>query len=494
AKHDSEWQDFTDATSSDWDHEDVAFESAKQILDGLLNLSAIKPWDFRIPVGYALRTQDDFADVFQLSKYRGKHADWKPYIAHILGFDSKLVKLGFDLVEEIEKLKEKIATLKLELGNTDVNLDQIQGLIEIKKEEATSLEESIEKFDFYLQESSINTNLVEEIDEEISKLNLERYSFSSTRRRIMDSLQAEQIQFKPDVAQKLFEEAGVVFPGEVVKEFSDLIRFNKEISEERIEYLKLELEQVNKDLEEVSDKLEELNYQRQMELNFLGETESFSKYREMNRKLLEIKNTLSGMERQRDALLGIREHGRKLKNLNRKREDQIDELQANIDQCGVSKEGRYTRIRSKLANLCERFLGHKALINTFLNNEGNIEVHAEYLDAENQPTSEDEGKSYRQSLCAAYDLAITQVLLEDNFLRFVYLDGLLEGMDDRIKLNMIEVLREFSDLGIQQILTVIDSDLPYTEQGEKFSFEDEEVVLVLHDEGASGRLFRMETW
>ncbi len=51
-----------------------------------------------------------------------------------------------------------------------------------------------------------------------------------------------------------------------------------------------------------------------------------------------------------------------------------------------------------------------------------------------------------------------------------------------------------ADQGIQQVLTVIDSDLPLDRDGEKFSFDYDEIILTLHDEGANGRLFKMETW
>ena len=49
-------------------------------------------------------------------------------------------------------------------------------------------------------------------------------------------------------------------------------------------------------------------------------------------------------------------------------------------------------------------------------------------------------------------------------------------------------------MGIQQIVTVIDSDLPMDESGERFAFRDDEVVLVLHDKDDSGRLFRLPRW
>lgn len=488
-------QDFSEAMDGSWDHENVGFKAGKQILDGLLDLTAIKPWDFRIPVGYALRTQHDFTDVFQLGKHAaGKHRYWKPYVAHILGFDAALVESGYDIEERIDDLEQKIATLKLELGAADVDLDHVRGLIELKEKDISELQAAADEFDFEVNDSAINTELVEQLDRELSELNSRRYGLTRSQKRIIESLQSESIQFRPAAAQKLFEEAGVVFPDGVKKSFDDLIRFNREISQERIEYLKEELVDIGEDLKHVSERIEELNTQRKAELQALSDGDALSKYRELNDRLVGMKNDLASLERQRDALIGIREKEKSKNRLKRKLEDQVEALQNNVDECGTRADGRYLKVRSELAELCSRFLGHKALITTRVNTQGHLDFEAEYLDAESQPTSEDDGKSYKQALCAAYDLALTKVLLPENFIRFVYHDGLLEGMDPRPKRNMLEVLREFADLGIQQILTVIDSDLPLESNGEVFKFDPTEVVRVLHDQGQPGRLFNLEIW
>lgn len=493
-KHSTPRQDFSDAASDVWDHEELGFALGKQVLEGLFELSAIKPWDFRKPIGYALRTQSDFTDVFQLAKHRGKHRDWKPYIAHILGFDAPLVERIYDLAEKIDELKQTIATLRMELGGNDVELDSIRGLIEIKRQDVTKLSSAVEKFDFELQDASINTALVNEMDESIATLNGRRYGLSRTQKKLLSSLEAEQIQFRPEAARKLFEEAGVLFPDQVTKEFDDLIRFNKEISEERIQYLKEELTEINSQLSEVADKLAALNDKRKDELALLGDTDTFSKYRVLNARLVEIKNELASLERQRDALLGIGEHEKSLRGVIREREDQLEVLKADLEKCSANQESRYSHIRTTLADLCEDFIGHKALLASRVNNEGNLDFQAEYLDTFDRATSEDEGKSFKQVLCAGYDLAVARVLLTENFIRFLYHDGLLEGLDDRLKLNCISVLRSSADQGIQQIMTVIDSDLPITTDGERFEFSDDEIVLRLHDDGPSGRLFRMESW
>jgi uncharacterized protein YydD (DUF2326 family) len=49
-------------------------------------------------------------------------------------------------------------------------------------------------------------------------------------------------------------------------------------------------------------------------------------------------------------------------------------------------------------------------------------------------------------------------------------------------------------LGIQPIITLIDTDLPLRLDDAAPVFTDEEIVMLLHDEGEEGRLFRMEAW
>ena len=69
-------------------------------------------------------------------------------------------------------------------------------------------------------------------------------------------------------------------------------------------------------------------------------------------------------------------------------------------------------------------------------------------------------RAISKSLCSLYDLAVAGELLSEDFIRFIYHDGLLEGLDPRVALNILEVLRAYSSRGVQQILTVLDSDLP----------------------------------
>src|SRR5207245_1284210 len=104
------------------------------------------------------------------------------------------------------------------------------------------------------------------------------------------------------------------------------------------------------------------------------------------------------------------------------------------------------------------------------------------------------GFSYGRLLCIAFDLAIMRAYISEPFPHFVFHDGLLETLDDRKKLNLIEVSREYCKLGIQDIVTVIESELPTLHTGKKFRFAPEEITLSLTDEGDNGRLFKMPPW
>jgi uncharacterized protein YydD (DUF2326 family) len=86
-------------------------------------------------------------------------------------------------------------------------------------------------------------------------------------------------------------------------------------------------------------------------------------------------------------------------------------------------------------------------------------------------TSEAQGTTYKKLLCMAFDLSLLIHYSKKSFFRFVYHDGILEGLDDRIKirlLNKVKSICEENDL--QYVLSLIDSDIPTDEKGEKYIF------------------------
>ena len=115
-KHAARHQDFTTLPDSEWDHVEVPFDRAKELLDSILDWRSLNPWHFRKGLGYFLRSQSDFGDVFQLGKFANKHADWKPFLAHILGFDAAIIARHYTKAEELEDKQAKAATIRQEMG------------------------------------------------------------------------------------------------------------------------------------------------------------------------------------------------------------------------------------------------------------------------------------------------------------------------------------------------------------------------------------------
>jgi len=91
-------------------------------------------------------------------------------------------------------------------------------------------------------------------------------------------------------------------------------------------------------------------------------------------------------------------------------------------------------------------------------------------------------------------MAILRAHIDVPFPRFVYHDGVFESLDNRKKENLLGVIRQYADSGLQPIITLIDSDLPIRPDSDDPVFEESEIVLQLHDEGEDGRLFKMPAW
>lgn len=491
--HEKKYQDYTKLENDNWDHYSLPFDKAKVLLDGILDFDVIKGYDFRNPISYALRVQDDFKNVYQLDKFKGKHSAWKPYLAKILGFDDNLVKKSFQLTIESENIKNQIDIIKNELIGTDLTLDKIEGLLLIKQQDEKKLENSITEFDFRLSDTNINKNLVEDIENNIVILNEKRYYLTINKNKIEDSLHENRIIFDPKIAEKLFLEAGIFFSGQIKKDFNDLISFNKEITEERRQYLAKELKEVNNELEEINKKLDFLGKERSKELSFLSEKDSIKKYRQLNDKLVILKADIEKLNRQKDALIKTQSLQKDVILKENKRKDIKQQLENNIDQKN-HENSKYKEIRLYFSEIIRDVIDCTALISCPVNNEGNIDFKAEILNYNGDVTSEDAGNTYRKLLCIAFDMAITRAYIKEKFVHFIYHDGIFESLDNRKKENLLNVIREYNKLGIQQIITLIDSDLPLDLYNKSFSFNHDEIILRLHDEGKKGKLFKIENW
>lgn len=487
-------QDLGSLSDEEWDHLNIQFARARNLLDGLLDLRAIKPWSFRKGLGYLLRSQDDFGDVFQLDKFKSAHSDWKPYLARILGFNERLVEDQYLKEEELADKQVKEDTIKGELGGSIEDISKIEGMLLLKQNEAEKKQKLLDSFDFRSQDKEKTKKLVDELDEHIARLNSERYSLTYRRKKIVGSLDEEHILFDPDVAETFFREVGVSFEGQIKKDFQQLIAFNRAITEERRGYLIEERTEIETELRKINAELNDLGKRRSATLAFLSGTDVFGKYKSVSSELITLRADITSLERQRGFLRRLQELRKDIRALTDEKQRLQMQIEEDVEKQNSEAESLFSKIRIYFSEIVEEVIDRKALLRVSPNQVGHLEFKADILDESGNATSADMGHTYKKLLCIAFDLAVLRAHLHEKYPRFVYHDGVFESLDDRKKRNLLGVLRKYAGLGLQHIITLIDSDLPVRMPTDSPIFDESEIVLLLHDEGDSGRLFKMKTW
>ena len=493
-KHEAAHQDFTELPAADWDHFDLAFDRAREMLDSLLDWRALSPWDYRKGLGYQLRGQDDLQEVFQLRRFLGAHSDWKPYVAHILGFNHELIERHYAKREQLEEKRATAETVKTELGGSVDDISKIEGILQLKLKDAEKKQTLLDAFDFRQQDKERTKQVVEELDARIGALNSQRYSLSQSRKKIVASLEEDQILFDPDDAQRLFDEAGVLFAGQIKKDFEQLIAFNRALTDERRKYLQEERVEVEADIKRITVELNALGKRRSDMLGFLSSTDVFAKYKQVTDDLVTLRADIAALEKQRGFLRRLQELRADIRTLSEECTHLQSQIEADVEAQSADANSRFSSIRLYFSEIVENVIAHKALLSVYANKEGHLEFKAEILDDAGNATSADLGHTYRKLLCIAFDLAVLRAHLDEKFPRFVFHDGVFESLDNRKKANLLTVVREYADLGVQPVITLIDSDLPPAADGATPVFAPGEVVLLLHDEGDDGRLFRTRAW
>ena len=430
--------DGRDLEDDSWTHGRLPFERAKMLLDGLLSYEALPPWDYRKILTYLFRGQDAFAEVFR-PPYRGKDRDWKPFLLHVMGFDSNLFERQYELEADIDRLKEQERHLVGQLSDGSDDSGEIDALIAIKQREVDELQSFLNEFELEPHDQAAVRELVDEVDVRSIELN-DRLLFSTVE------------------AERLFEEAGVLFEGQIKRSFDQLLAFNADITEERRSYLAEDLEDARAELKEIEGNLQKLDRRRSGLLGQLESEDAITKYKSAPNSLVERKTELEGIKHHREQIRALQATRREiaakkngLTSLDMQIQDEIDRVSS------VEQTGLFSRLRREFDDIVFKVIS--------------------------------EGSTYKKLLCVAFDLALLIAHDGNGFPDFVFHDDVFAGLDKRKKENLRDVMRACGNKGVQQIVTAIDSELPASE-----FFDEGEITLRLHDKGDSGRLFKIPEW
>jgi uncharacterized protein YydD (DUF2326 family) len=464
-----------------WD-EELTLKKAKARLNECLDFNVLLNWDYRKSITYFLRSQQDYLDVFKLNKFKGKHKDWKPFVFDLLGFNGNLILEKLEVEEEIDDLKKKIQILRLEAQIDTSEKDRLEGLLEIKKNELFEIQIQIDKFNFFKEDIKTNKQLVEEIDVKLQAFNTDRYRISYEINKIESSLSDINDDVDDKEINSLFEEVNLYYPQQLKKEYKDLINFQKSLTTERKKYLLENLDQLKIEYSTLNLNIKEIEYQKGDLLSLLTQKDSYYKFKEYQKKIIGLEVEI---ERIKDKLNAIDSSLIIENDIKEKRElikDSITSLKESLS------ERKHSSINKIFNSIIKETIDTNALISLKLNNQGNIEFNADYQNKTDLlKTSESQGTTYKKLLCVAFDLSLLVNFSDKSFYKFAYHDGVLEGLDDRIKIRYIKIIKEFCEkYDLQYIVTLIDSDLPKKMPN---LIEDKDICLRLNDKNDNGKLF-----
>ena len=469
---------------TEWDEENIAFETAQDMLNSYLDYDVLTNWSYRKSISYFLRSQKDYLDVFQLNKFQGKHLTWKPFVFDLLGFDGNLVKQKLLCDDEIETKKNAIETLQKQASIDVAERDKIVGLIEIKTDEKNQKANEIDKFNFYSQDVAVTRNLIDSIDIELQSLNSERYRLGYEINKINKSLEQTSTEVRLDKLKELYNEVEIFFPEALSKQYEELEQFTEAISIERRKYLSENLSILKEEYAKIDEATKLKEQERSEKISVLTDIDVYDKFKVYQKELATLEAELTLLQeklRLIDRSSTIRAEIELLKD---KRKTYVDDIRRAI--AGRS----HAEINRIFNQIVTEVTDTNAIISIKQNVDSNVEFAADYQTTAHITTSEADGTSYKKLLCVAFDLALLISYSSHSFYKFVYHDGVLEGLDDRVKQRLITITQRIcSEYGLQYILSLIDSDIPQNIEAPNLEFPIDTICLDLNDIDDSGKLF-----
>ncbi|MDR2170691.1 MAG: DUF2326 domain-containing protein [Planctomycetaceae bacterium] len=468
-----------------WDETELTFDKAKEKLKDYLNFDVLTNWSYRQSITYFLRTQQDYSYVFKLNKFKGKHSDWKPFVFDALGFNADIIKHKADLEQKAKKIKDTIDILKQDANIDITEKDKLLSLLDIKQREKIIAEKTIDKFNFFLQDKNISKEIIEQLDFKIQTLHTDRYRVNYEISKIEESIRNAKNTINVQKLKTLFDEVNLYFPDKLKKQYDELEKFNRSISEERNKFLKENLKKLEKELYSIDTELVELENAKSEKLSFLTEKDTYTKFKTYQKQLSILESDIDRLNEKLELLDKTALYNKELKVIGDQMQKTIQTIQETIGK------RNHADINKIFNELLKDIVGTDAIISIKQNTKGNIDFTAEYIDfIDKNSTSESEGTSYKKLLCMAFDIALLIYYSQKSFFRFVYHDGIIEGLDNRIKIRLLNRMKSIcKQYNIQYIISLIDSDIPTQNDGSLYSFNPDEICLELNDLNDDGKLF-----
>jgi uncharacterized protein YydD (DUF2326 family) len=419
-----------------------------------------------------------------LGKFTFGEKKWKTFMFSLLGFDNTDVKEKYDVEDEI-KLKTKIIKEQEEGFNINSGQkDEIEGFIKVLEKQKAEQIKDLDALNFFTQDEKMIGKLVEEIEVNVSELNIVSYNLHFEIKKIQDSLKSE-FNFDLSLVKSLFDQVDFHFPDKIMKSYEELVEFNKQITSERKKLLEESLQTKTEQLREVKLNLIELNKEKDRYREVIQDTTVFKKVKEYQTELIKLENEIAKHEAKLDAIGVIDNKRREIEPLEIRLKNAVQKIKAILDSTSSSE--RYSRIRNYFSDFAQAILKYPAIISMSPNTNNNIEYKYAIGD-----TKKADGNTYTKMLCIAFDLAILAEYSTESYFKFVYHDDVFSNQENKIRVRFLKLLHEYCEhYKIQYIFSIIRDDFPRDENDKIIEFTEDEIVMKLDDNSDDGKLFKM---
>ncbi|MEZ5530712.1 MAG: DUF2326 domain-containing protein [Porticoccaceae bacterium] len=468
-----------------WDYEGLSLKNARETLNKLICPVSLQKngFGYRNGLRYCLRKQTQYENTFKVNSSRESDADWAPYLASVIGIDVQSVRNKYEANSRVESLKnavKEVSNLPRDSGRSlEAEITQIEASVARMKIE-------LDRFDFKRSDENVSKELIEEVSTNVTSMVNHIYSLDRRISAIDKSLKAE-FSFELDKVINLFEEVQIYFPDELMKSYEELINLNQAMSVGRKERLISTKRRIIQEREDVNSTLDNERRKQQELTSVLLQKDAFEKYKNLQKRLSSEESRVAVLKDRLDKIDLASDLSNKLEKAVLEKNQAAKNLESHTK---VRGNNVLTHAVTIFSELIDKILNISAFFYTETNKDGNIQFKIGLRDQ----TSINEGFSYTRVISAIFDATLLILYSKKDFYKFCYHDGLLESLDDRLKIRLIDVWRRVSsDNGLQFIITVLDSDLPLKNEKKEY-FNSDEIIRELHDRGAEGRLFKMNAF
>ncbi|MCB2313460.1 DUF2326 domain-containing protein [Clostridium tagluense] len=488
--HNEKYQDFTSLYNlTEWDYVE-SIEKAKEYLNNILNFEVLKEYGYRKTLSYFLRSPLDFSEEFQLSKNKlSKAYEWKSPVLRLFGFLDDLFIEKYNVDKEIDELKKEKKKIDKLVSDETEQEKRLKLVIREKELEVEQREKDYDDFNFSSADIEKPKELVTNIDSKISELVKKNYYLESKTKFNKDAIRDYNVDF--DDIKKFYDQIKIYFKENLVKDYQDVINFNKAVTEERNALLGELLLEYECEYKINCSEIEKMNKERQKVTRYIKENEMMEKFKILQNDIIDLKTDIAVQKEKLDSL-------NKENTVTKELKDKIIEKE-NLDLKMVSyleSNETFENEKEVFNKIIKEVLGDIGLLDIKLNTNKNPDFISEIIDKDSKNISaKDKGTSFKKLMCCAFDLSILTTYARNRYYHFVYHDGIFDGLDNRQKNNYLNLVGEICDTyNIQYIFTSIEDELPTIISGkEKIDLLRKEGIIVkeLSDMGDEGRLFKM---